>query len=373
MNSIVFDSDDNIYNRFDLIRKHDYVEREYISGAEKYLIAAYAENGVAHLNVWGKTFPQSVFENVIADVFNNKKIYAIEITRAGNQYKDFLEQTNDIRVPLPETAEELMNRVERRDRATIRRKLRWLDERVGEVKINVYSVNEIPDELVELYFNWKKETHGTDYGLSSKEYLEKYYVTDGMVMYAGETPVAVAFFCQVNKTVFFENFSYNSKLKDYSPGLLMYVKFMEELITRKCSYLYLGGGAYIYKKRFGSESFTAYSGIIYRKEIINAINEYLDNNEYKNIAFYGYGVCGHSFKQLSNNLNINISYGLDKNSDENENIISPNSELEDVDGLLITLNNRNVEVEEYAKKNFKKYVYWNDVLEQIISNYKLEG
>lgn len=368
-----YETDDLIYNRFDIIHKKEYIENEYIDKGIKYTIEIYKKDGIAFLNAWGKYYPQQIFEQVIEDVFKDNSIYGIELTRVCNKYAAFLEETNDIRVPLPETLEDLMNRVERRDRATIRRKLRWLGERVGEVKISVYSVNEISDELVELYFNWKKKTHGTDYGLSAKEYLKKYYVTDGMAMYAGEVPVAVAFFCQVNKTVFFENFSYNLELKDYSPGLLIYVKLMEELINRKCSYLYLGGGTYVYKKRFGSECSTAYSGKIYRKEIVKAINDYLLNNGYETVAFYGFGVCGHAFKQFANNLSIRVAYGIDKHNNDNENIFSPDAVLDEVDGLLITLNNRNIEVEEYAKKNFKKYVYWNDVLEQIISNYKLEG
>ena len=202
------DSDNLIYNRFDLIHKgqENYYSFEYED--VYYEFQEYHHDGISEINVWGKNVPLCVLEMLIKDILNNKKIYVIEVTRGKNPYGMFLEQTNDVLVPLPETFDELMNRAERRDRATIRRKLRWLDERIGTLKIDVFSKDETPDTTVDTYFKWKKESHGTDYGLSPREYLDKYYVTDSMLMRAGDIDVAVAFFCQVEDIVFFENFSY---------------------------------------------------------------------------------------------------------------------------------------------------------------------
>ncbi len=365
------EADNLIYNRYDIISSNEYECRSYENDEKRYEIMSRVSEGVSELNVWGRDIPTIIIERVVKDIFLDKSIIAIRITRGKHQYLEFLEKTNDIRVPLPETIDELLNRAERRDRATIRRKLRWLDERIGTLRVEVFDRKEIPESVVETYFRWKKQTHGTDYGLSPMEYLDKYYVTDAMLMKAGEEDVAVAFFCQVDDIVFFENFSYNTELKEYSPGLLMYVKLMEELIRRKCRYLYLGGGGYIYKTRFGAESFEAYSGIIYRDEIVDGLNNFLDKNSICNVSFYGFGVCGHSFVQLAKNLNVKILYGIDKNKTEAEDtiIVSPEDELPGVDAVFITLNSRNEEVEEFLNQHFDKVFYWNEILSDVIKGY----
>ncbi len=369
------DSDNLIYNRFDLI--HNGQETYYSFDYEDfcYEIQAYQHDGVSEINVWGKDIPQDVLELLIKEILDNKKIYAITVMRGKNQHGMFLEQTNDVRVPFPGTFDELMNRAERRDRATIRRKLRWLDEKIGSLQIDVFSKDETPDSIVETYFKWKKESHGTDYGLSPREYLDKYYVTDSMLMRAGDIDVAVAFFCQVEDIVFFENFSYNPELKEYSPGLLMYVKMMEELINRKCRYLYLGGGGYIYKKRFGAEHTIAYSGKIYRREIVEALNKFFVDRGINTVAFYGYGVCGHSFYQLSKNLDIEVNFGIDRNAEEDKEatevpLYLPETKLPTADAGLITLNSHNTDVEKYMKNNFANVFYWNEILESVIDDYR---
>lgn len=367
-----FDSDNLIYNRFDLIYKEGIHTISLCNADIQYCLEMHVESEKAKLNIWGKPLPQDIFDQAVEKVFTDRKICAIELTRCGNPYESFLEETNDIRVPLPGDFDGLMNRAERRDRATIRRKLRWLDERVGNLRIEVYQRNEIPEHIVGTYFKWKKETHGTDYGMSASEYLDTYYVTDAMLMKAGNTDVAVAFFCQTEDIVFFENFSYNTELKEYSPGLLMYVKFMEELIKRKCRYLYLGGGSYIYKKRFGAESSPAYSGTIYRKEIISGIDAFFKEKHISSVAFYGYGECGHSFLRLSKKLALMVCYGIDQRAiDEGKiRIYSPEDDLPEADAILITLNNKDEEVEKALDSRFGNVYYWNDILAKIIRDYQ---
>lgn len=367
-----FDSDNLIYNRFDLIYMEGNHTISLSDSDTRYCLDIHTEGVMAKLNIWGKPLPQDIFEKAVQHIFTDKHICAIELTRCGNPYDNFLEETNDIRVPLPGDFDELMNRVERRDRATIRRKLRWLDERVGDLKIEIYSRDEIPEHIVETYFKWKKETRGTDYKMSPLEYLDRYYVTDAMFIKAGDTEVAVAFFCQTEDVVFFENFSYNIGLGEYSPGLLMYVKLMEELIRRKCRYLYLGGGSYVYKKRFGAEASRAYSGIIYRKEIIDGVNAFFKEKKVDSAAFYGYGVCGHSFLRLSKNLALTVRYGIDRKAMDAAEIkvYTPEDELPETDAVLITLNNKDKGVETYLAARFEKVCYWNDVMDEIIMDYR---
>lgn len=374
MSTIVeFNSDDLIYNRFDLIYGTGIQTFHYYSIDKEYVIRAHCLKTEAVLNIWGKVFPQEIFEKVVSDVFEDKEICSINVTCGGNPYQDFLEETNDICVPLPESAEELLGRVERRDRATIRRKKRWLNERIGKLEMNTFT-GKIPDEIVELYFDWKKGTHGTDYRLQTQEYIQKYHVTDALLLKAGKIKVAVAFFCKVDKVVFFENFSFNEELKKYSPGLLMYEMFMEELIKRKCRYLYLGGGNYIYKKRFGAVESRVYSGIIYRAEILEKINCFFADMHIKTIAIYGIGMCGKSFLRLRRKLQCKVRYGIDRERKEGVWIplYFPQEDAPETDAVIITLNSRDKEVEDLLKEKYPIVVYWNDILKTAIEKYQEE-
>lgn len=370
MEKVLFDSDNLIYNRFDIIYE-DYIDFTQEFEGKEYSILAHCENGVAKINTWGKSIPDHVMKNLICNIFERQRVFCIEITRTVNNFEEFLYEQNDFRVPLPNNVEELLSRVERRDRATIRRKKRWLDERVGTIKIQHYG-KDIPAELVDTYFIWKKSSHGTDYKLSPKEYLEKYYVTDALVLSAGDIIIGIAFYCKCEDIVYFENFSYNSAYREYSPGLLMYEVLLEHLIERKCRYLYMAGGNYIYKRRFGSEETKCFSGYIYREEVLSQLSALFSENKILgNIAIYGYGRYGHIYKSLLNKIGVNVLYAIDKNDecDGNIDIRNPNSDLSDASKILITLKEHNDEVEKLLLEKGKEVFYMTDLIHQAEKNY----
>lgn len=362
-NMVGFEADDMIYNRFDLIYK-DNVERFlYEFGDEAFAVDAHYEKSRAVLNVWGKKFPQEVFERAIESIFSqHSEIHYIDIKRAGNDYRNLLNECNDIRVPIPKSEEELLLRLRAKHRYTLKRIKRLLEQEYGKLETILYSAD-IPSELVDQYFNWKQITHGTDYHMMAEEYLQKYYVTDGILLRAGGRNIAILFFCQVNNTVYLENLSYDTEMEKFSPGYIIYEMFLEELIKRRCSYLYLGGGKYEYKRRFGAEESVAYSGIIYRKEVFNALNIYFERNGVKKIAIYGLGAVGHTFLKIVNLLNVDLVYGIDREEKRIEGlaVYSPEGDLEKVDAVIITLKFHNKEVEELLKLKFEKIYYWHDI------------
>ncbi len=363
-NSLVkFEADDLIYNRFDLIYVENVERFSYKLEEREYFIDAHYENSKAVLNVWGKRLPQNFFDNTIEGIFKkHSEIRYIEIKRAGNDYKNLLSKCNDIRISIPKSEEELLQRLKAKHRYTVKRIKRLLEEKYGKLAVVLYKES-ISDEIVEQYFIWKQITHGTNYHMLPKEYLKKYYVTDGMLLKAGDKNVGVLFFCQVKSTVYLENFSYNAKMEKYSPGYLIYEMFLEELIQRKCTYLYLGGGEYEYKRRFGAEENVAYSGIIYRKEVFETINAYFEKHNVKKIAIYGLGVIGHAFMKIVNLLNVDLMYGIDREEKQIKNlsVYSPEENLKKVDAVIITLKSHNKEVEELLKLKFEQVYYWLDI------------
>lgn len=370
---IRFDADDLIYNRFDMLYPDDNSRLVCAYHENSYYIDMHVEGTKAFLNVWGKTFPQEVFDDVVGKVFEQKDICSIHIQRGGNNYREFLQTTNDMRILLPDTAEGLMERMRAKHRSNIRRMERDLEQE-GPVSLAVYS-EKIPDDVVEQYFRWKMATHNTDYHMTPREYINNYHVTDAMVLKAGSRMAAVIFFCQVGEIVYFENFSYDTDFKKYSPGLLVYKALLEELIKRGCRYLYLGGGDYDYKRRFGAEEYEAYSGIIYRPEVIEEINAFCRSEGLEKAAFYGYGVCGHAFLQLESKLDVAIAYGIDRCGKTGEKIsfFVPEENWPDADGVFITLNTRNREVEELLKSRFVKVYYWNEVVDECMARYSERG
>lgn len=363
-NYVIFEADDLIYNRFDLIYKENVERHVYESGEQKYVIYVHHENGKAQFNIWGKLLPQPLFEHVVDDVFRrHPETRSIEIKSAKNNYDNLLNEGNDIMIFLPETVELLLDKIRAKSRYTLKRQKRLCAKEYGELETAIYHLD-IPDEAVRLFFGWKQMTQGTDYHMSPEEYLRKYHVTDCILLKAGGRGIGILFFCQVNHTVYLENLSYDMELEKFSPGYLVYEELLEELVKRKCTYLYLGGGDYAYKKRFGAKETLAYSGIIYRKEVYEGLNRYFKERGIGRIAIYGLGAQGRDFLKIVSRLNVELLYGIDREEKRIEGlrVFSPSANLEKVDAVIITLKSYNREVEVLLKTMFGKVYYWRDLV-----------
>ena len=367
-NIVKFDSDNLIYNRFDLIYPDNVEEFVYEYDEELYSVFSHYDGKKATVNTWGKKLPQAVFSNLIRDIFSkHPEIRYLEIRCAGNNYDGLLIEENDIRINLPETSEELLLRLRGKHRTTIKRMKTLVEEKIGKMRFFCYH-SDIPDEIVKKFFCWKEKIQGINYHMQPDEYLKKYYVTDAILLKAEETSIAVLFFCQVKKTVYFENFSYNPEMKKFSPGYIIYEMFLEELIRRKCLIVYLGGGDYLYKRRFGAEEETVYSGRIYRKEVIENINHYFKDNGLENIAIYGLGREGTLFWNMRSLFCIKIKYGIDREKKRmgDLSIHAPTDEMESVDAVIITLKYYSEEVKQFLDSKFKKVFYWTDIVNKAI-------
>lgn len=358
-----FEEDNLIYNRFDLIYGNDFEEIEISYQERTYSIAMHQDNEMSVMNVWGKKFPQCVFEQAVEGVFRKHAgIRYIEITRGGNDYQECLCRGNDIRIELPETKQELMQRLKAKHRYNLKRQIHLLEEQYGPLSTASYDLN-IPYEYVELYFKWKKESHGIDYCLSPRQYLDEYHVTDAIVVKAGARSIGVIFFCVVEDTAYLENFSFDSELARYSPGYITYVLSLEELILKNCRLLFLGGGDYEYKKRFGAEERTVYSGAVYRKEVFDEVNRFFDAQGIHTVAIYGLGTGGEEFLCIRDHIKAELIYGIDRNEKKLDTLqtYTPIETLPGVDAVLITLKTHNAEVEQFLRQRFARVFYWEDI------------
>ena len=360
-----FIADNLIYNRYDLIfPNYEFFIFDWEN--EKYYIMLHQEKHNMLLNLWGKELPQKGFERLIEVIFQKKDVRRISIIRCRNDYKGMLEETNDIILFLPDSVDELLNRLHQKHRYNLRREKRILNEVIGEIYTVHYDRNNIRDEMVNLFFKWKMDSHATLYKITPKEYLDVYHVTDAFALMVDTQMIGIAFYCVVQDVAYFENFSYDSSYKKFSVGYITYELLLEHLIKQKIKYFYLGGGNYEYKRRFGAIDTDSYSGHIYSEEVFKRANGYLIDKTINNVVVYGLGKYGNEFVRLVNtkNIDINIIGAIDKNRKEIANIhtYTLEDDFPEADAAIITLKNKDADVEELLKKKYKVVIYMNDLL-----------
>lgn len=173
---------------------------------------------------------------------------------------------------LPDDITKLRANLSSKGRYNLKREKRLIEENIGKYEIVIYDKDNIPENVINKYFAYKKNTHNREYGVTAKEYIEQYHITDAYVMYVNDVILAMCFSCEWNENVYFENFSYCSQFKDYSLGSIMYDIYLEELVKKHKKVVFLGDGKYSYKKRYGSIYVLTHSGKIYKNRLSNIFN-----------------------------------------------------------------------------------------------------
>lgn len=361
-----FETDDLIYNRYDIIySKYDTISYEF--QGHVYCIMYHINNKYAYINLWGKELPQALFERIIDRVLNDKNIVRLSLLRCKNDYNNLLEKTNDIILPLPDNIEQLIHRLSAKHRYNLYREKRILKDRLGEIHVVHYYRDSIPDGVVNKYYLWKNESHGTVYELSETDYLDTYHVTDAVAVMANDRMIGIAFVCVVENTAYFENFSYDQRYKELSIGFITYELVLEYLINRRVQTFYLGGGDYGYKRHFGAIESVAFSGHLYSQKAVEAAKQYLEERIINQVVIYGLGKYGHEFIRMvnSNYINIIIKGGIDRKKKVIENIrtYTVDEEYPYADAAIITMNKKNEDIEMLLKNKYKYVIYMKDLFE----------
>ena len=244
----------------------------------------------------------------------------------------------------------------------------------GDVQVIEYSENQML-EIVDIYFQWKRQSHGTEYNLAAEEYLQQYHVTDAMTLNLAGEPIAVLFYCLVDKTVYLENLSYDMSFGKYSPGITLYKAFLEKMVLKGCKNVFLGKSGLDYKKRFGSTEIVSYDGIIYRQEIFDEINLYFRQLNITNIAIYGLGKLGHQVLQYKKKLEPIFDYGIDRNRIKVDGLPTYESvsDLPQCQLVIITVEKKINEIEDNLKGKGFEYIYWIDLIEESVVRYNNKG
>lgn len=256
------------WNRFDLRYGTDY-DLSKING-ERWCgyVASHVEGSTINVSLYLREMDPDTFNEFAKYLFefypNAKNLFVL------HTYTEIasIEQKVHWHVDLPETIEEFDACLGKDVRRNTKRYPKKIRENVGEYTIKYFVADDCPDDIVMTYFKWKNQTHGTDYGLSPKQYLQKFCVTGAYVMGTDSEILAIGFISEIGENVFFENFSYNSEYAKYSPGMVFYHYLISDLIARGKKKLYLLGGNLEYKKYFNGVATMTRTGFLLRERFI---------------------------------------------------------------------------------------------------------
>lgn len=253
------------WNRFDLRYGDDW---DLSKIDNEYYVASHCEGGVITVSLYLRELKPDVFNNFVKYLFEfylDAKTLFVLHTYTPIQA---IEPAVHWHVDLPKTIEEFDSTLSHRVRYNTKWYPKKIRENIGEYTIKYVDAAECPDEIVNLYFKWKSKTHGSEYGLTPREYLKKFCVTGVYIMQTETEVLAMGFICETGDNVFFENFSYNQKYAKYSPGMVLYHYLISDIIARGKKKLFLLGGNLEYKRHFNGIATTTHTGTLYREQFI---------------------------------------------------------------------------------------------------------
>lgn len=254
---------DFIYNRKDLFAE-DYEILKINDCDNTYYIEVEYKDNVAFLGLWLNSVCKEAVEAAVEYIFNNRRnisqiSYEYSYIEIGLSY-----QKNHFKIDLPETEEELQNRLSSKGRYNIKREKKILERDFGSYFFSEYTSESVPDSIIEVYFEMKQKTHGVDYHMSAKEYLSHYHVTNIYALFVGDVISAIIHSCEQCEFVYIENIAYDLNYAKYSPGQIIYDLYLKRLIEKGRKFLFLAGGNLDYKKRYGSIEEVTYNATVYR-------------------------------------------------------------------------------------------------------------
>ncbi len=252
-----------IYNRFDLWEpRPNYVILE-IEGFETYL-EVLLNDRCASLGCWMLPVDNDLFNAVSKFVFKKyKNIKHIDGThnlckiRRSSPY-------NHYSVILPKNEEEIDEKTSPHHLKSFRRNVKRLTAAYGEMSFRKLKIEDIPNDASEFYFSEKLFSMNRNYSMTMPDYAKKYHVTHCYLLSFGTTLAAIYLSCEQTKIPYIENLAFNHELEKYSVGTIGYRSFLVRLGQGGFDVLYLGGGAYQYKARFGGSLVTTYQCIKFR-------------------------------------------------------------------------------------------------------------
>ena len=255
---------DFIYNRFDYMYGHGrtITVREWNRDVSVSVNVA----GVnASLGLWLVTISEAAEKTLCEYIFEHYKSVKRIRYRYAFQPLGRASLTNHYHIVIPKSSDELYASLSQHARYDVRHKKRIAESELGGYTVKRMEKKEVPAELVEAYYDYKKKTYDVPYEMPASEYLDAYHVTHVYQLDTADKKMAALLFsCEQGQQLYLENLTYDTEFKRYSLGQTLYDYFLNDMIKLGKSRLYLGGGSYEYKTRFGSVETIVYTGELWR-------------------------------------------------------------------------------------------------------------
>jgi hypothetical protein len=263
---------DVVFNRFDLLYGDDYELYEingwYIPVKQKQdeLEKIYLETGM-----YLRPIPLVILNELYDFLFQRyPKAEYIKIYHCYTETADARAYPY-WRIDLPETKEEFDSALSPR----VRYNTKWYPKIIraelgGEIfRIVKYGANEITEEILKQFFDWKQQTHGWKYNKPVLEAIKEWQITSGYVLTIDDKIYALGFVCETGDNALFWNFSYDPspEYKRYSLGMVVYYHIICDMINVGKKVFYLSGGWLDYKKWYNGVLSYTYSGHIQNPNI----------------------------------------------------------------------------------------------------------
>lgn len=230
---------------------------------EEYYLPVSLDGEKAFLGTWMNDMGREAVLFATDYIFKSFKVKTVEYTNVLYSLLYYGSwRHNDWFIPLPETVEELKARLAQKGRYNLKRERRIIEEKFGGLELVNVPYGEVTEEIKELFYYYKSATHGvdeSDYDISKRNLTDIYLLKLG----TGETK-GIALSCEQGDIAFIENHTFDSTMRGYSFGQVLYDMYLDEMIHKKKKGLALAGGNLEYKKRYGSSCAIARSGTIGR-------------------------------------------------------------------------------------------------------------
>lgn len=217
-------------------------------------------------------YDKDTFKKIIKYLFKTLRPKAIECHYSLFNFFYNLHSDHNYSIELPLNFDKLLLREDRKKRYNLKRERRILFD-MG-VSFRELLACEF-ENAVKIFFAQKRVTHNRDWGLSPKDFLKWLNITNIYVLERNGDFIAFALSDEHFKKVIFEQTSYDIKWKKYSPGSVIYLCFLEKMIEKGYSEIFLGGGRHEYKKMLGSREDFTFNGEISRHYIVKGFYNFI--------------------------------------------------------------------------------------------------
>lgn len=258
---------DFIYNRFDLMdpansKIYTVSDREGDYSLTLHMLS----DEEAELGLWLNPISKKSIKKILHRIFREHK--SLKRLKYKNSYLPIgcAKETNHFRIVLPKTVEELDERLSSKGRYNIKREKRLLERDFSAYHVEEYTIDNLPEPVADVYYTMKKETHKINYDIPAAKFIRKQHVTSIYTLHVGNESkiIAMILSCEQCPVVYLENLTYDIEYAKYSPGQILYDIYLKRLIEKGKRQIFLLGGKYEYKKRYGSIEETVYNGLVER-------------------------------------------------------------------------------------------------------------